>query len=151
MSMNKLVGISIGAVALMVLIMIIPYVGDTTDQVTYGDRTIESINVFVLDDSTTATHVTCAIYDQNTEQLIAATEEQLVTGDAWNVCTFSIPPKIAMQQNYILVAFGDGDLVVPADGTNYITDTGETYNDFPTYIDYAGTEDSVMSIYAVYE
>lgn len=150
-NMSKLIGISIGALVLMVIIMIVPNIGDTIDSTTYGDQTVEAINVFVLAEGTTATHVTCAIYDEDTKRRIAVTEEQLITQDAWNVCSFSIPPKISTPDRYILVAFADGDIAIPADGTNYVTDSGNTYNSFPVYIDYAGTETSTMSIYAVYE
>lgn len=150
-NMSKLIGISIGAIALMVIIMVIPYVGDTVDSATYGDQTVEAINVFVLAEGTTATHVTCAIYDEDTKRRIAVTEEQLITEDAWNVCSFTVPHKISTPDRYILVAFADGDIVIPADGTNYVTDSGNTYNSFPVYIDYAGTESSTLSIYAVYE
>jgi hypothetical protein len=150
-NIQKLAGISISIIALMVIFYIVPYVGDSTDSITYGNRNVESISVFVLDEGTTATHVTCAIYDETTQRIIAQTEEQLITTDAWNVCSFSVPPKIDVPDQYILVAFADGDIAIPADGTNYISDTGNTYDAFPTVIDYAGTEDSVMSIYAIYE
>jgi len=149
--MNKLIGISIGAIVLMVIIMVVPHIGDTIDSTTYGDHTVEAINVFVLDEGTTATHVTCAIYDEDTNRRIAVTEEQLITPDAWNVCSFSVPPNIGVPDRYILVAFADGDIAIPADGTNYVTDTGNTYDSFPVTIDYAGTETSIMSIYAVYQ
>lgn len=150
-NMLKLGGMAMGAIALVVIFMIIPFVGETTTQVAYGDQHVESISVFVLDEGTTATHVTCAIYDENTKRIIATTEEQLITPDAWNVCSFSVPPKVDVPNEYILVAFADSDIAIPADGTNYVTDTGETYDTFPTMIDYAGTEDSLMSIYAIYQ
>ena len=150
-NMNKLIGITIGVLIIMILIMVTPFVGDSIDSISFGDKTIESINVFVLDEGTTATHVTCAIYEESSKRLIADTEEQLITTDAWVVCTFGIPPTIATDKDYILVAFADGDISIPSDGMNYITDSGNTYNNFPSYIDYAGTEDSILSIYAVYE
>lgn len=150
-NMTKLGIIAVGALVLTMIISIVPLLGDTIDSARDADRTVESISVFVLDEGTTATNIRCAIYDANNNRRIAVTEEQLITEDAWNVCSFTIPPKLDMRHDYILVAFADGNIAIPADGTNYVSDTGNTYDSFPTTIDYAGTETSMLSIYAIYE
>ena len=82
--------------------------------------------------------------------MIATTEEQLVTANEWNVCSFENNVNVEPGDDYILVAFGNGNLSVPTDGSNYIIDSGNTYDSFPTTIDYAGTETSELSIYALY-
>jgi hypothetical protein len=148
--MDKLIGVTVGVLAIVLIFGIVPFLADTIEAGSYGDQTVESICVFILENDTTATHVTCAIYDTHTNRIIAQTEEQYITTNAWNVCEFSIPPKVEMNHNYVLTAFADGTINVPAESnTDYIQDTGNTYADFPTYIDYNG-ESTAMSIYAIY-
>ena len=141
----------VSILVIVIMAAIIPQVGHITQAVAEDDRELESISVFILDEGTTATHVTCAIYDANTNRLIRTTEEQLITPDTWNVCSFEINPVISTPGEYVLVAFGDGDLSIPADGSNYVTDTGNTYATFPQYLDYDENADSQLSIYAIYK
>lgn len=146
----KLVGISLGVIALVAVVTIAPQILYTIDSANSGLSDIDTISVFILEEGTTATHVTCAIYNANTNRLMGITEEQLITTDAWNVCDFENNVNVNPGDEYILVAFADGDLAIPSDGTNYVTDPGNTYDAFPSTIDYAGTETSEMSIYAIY-
>lgn len=148
--MRKLLIVSILIFTVSVILSITPMIGDRMEQAKAGYGEVESITVFILDEGTTATTVKCGIYDANTNRLLRVTEEQLITTDAWNVCEFENNIDVKPGQDYILVAFANGDIAIPADGTNYVTDSGNTYDTFPTTIDYAGTETSMLSIYAIY-
>lgn len=148
--MNKYVVLSVVILTTAIVLSLTPMIGDRIEQSNPGFAEVESISVFVLDEGTDATLVTCAIYNADTNRIIGTTEEQLITGDAWNVCEFDNAITVDPANQYVLVAFANGNISIPSDGTNYVTDSGNTYDSFPTYIDYAGTETSQISIYAIY-
>ncbi len=150
MDMEKtIIPFSILLIALMTIMFVAPFLGDTLGNTLEFEEKVDNVNVFFKDEDTTATKFKAALYDE-TDKYIVATAEGDILVDAWNTATFSTKPTIKNGHQYSIMVSANGDFSIPSDiSSGWIEETVTGYGAFPTTIDSDGDE-AQLSIYASY-
>ncbi len=150
MDLDKtLIPFSILLIALMAIMFVAPYMGETVGNTLEFEEKVDNVNVFFKDGDTTATKFKAALYDE-TDKYIVATAEGDILVDAWNTATFSTKPTIKNGHQYSIMVSANGDFSIPSDiSSGWIEETVTGYGAFPITIDSDG-DDAQLSIYASY-